>query len=135
MTDEIVMTREWLDIIRECRDDGPGWWNHAKFIYAIDALLAANPPPPPAPWKLFAESIGEYVETHNNFDKLTKKDCAVAAISVLFEDFGAAQKAVSLLGKSVKSDQVQFLVNFMDARGLLDDHCFTFPDGDTCWAT
>lgn len=26
--------------------------------------------------------------------------------------------------------KIQLLVEWMDGRGLLDDHCFTFPDGD-----
>ena len=31
--------------------------------------------------------------------------------------------------------EVQFCVDYMDSHGLLDDHCFTFPDGKTVWAT
>jgi hypothetical protein len=27
--------------------------------------------------------------------------------------------------------QLQFLVNWLDQRGLLEEHTFTFPDGDT----
>jgi hypothetical protein len=32
-------------------------------------------------------------------------------------------------------DKVQHLVNFLQQRGLLEDGTFTFPDGDTWWAT
>lgn len=32
-------------------------------------------------------------------------------------------------------NQVQFLVDYMDAHRLLDDHCFTFPDGETVYST
>ena len=28
------------------------------------------------------------------------------------------------------SDKIQFLVEWADSRGLLEDHAFTFPDGD-----
>lgn len=28
------------------------------------------------------------------------------------------------------ASKVSYLVDYMDALGLLDDHCFTFPDGD-----
>ena len=31
--------------------------------------------------------------------------------------------------------KLQFIVDFMDSRGWLSDHTFTFPDGDTYWAT
>lgn len=31
--------------------------------------------------------------------------------------------------------EVQHLVNAMDDRGLLEDHCYTFPNGDIVWAT
>lgn len=30
--------------------------------------------------------------------------------------------------------QVQFSVDYMDARFLLEEHCFTFPDGETVYA-
>lgn len=31
--------------------------------------------------------------------------------------------------------QVQFCVDYMNERGILDDACLTFPDGETVWAT
>ena len=31
--------------------------------------------------------------------------------------------------------KVQYLVDYLEGRGLLEEHCFTFPDGDTWWAT
>lgn len=31
--------------------------------------------------------------------------------------------------------RVQYLVDFLQKRGLLEDGTFTFPDGDTWWAT
>lgn len=43
-------------------------------------------------------------------------------------------RAAALLAKEVISDlaaKVQFAVDFMHAQGLLEDGCFTFPDGDT----
>ena len=34
------------------------------------------------------------------------------------------------------ADEVQFVVDYMDGRGnILDEHCFTFPDGHTVYAT
>jgi hypothetical protein len=33
------------------------------------------------------------------------------------------------------NNQVQFLVDYLDQLSLLDDHCFTFPDGETVYAT
>lgn len=31
--------------------------------------------------------------------------------------------------------RIQFLVDYMDAAGILMDGAFTFPDGTTVWAT
>ena len=31
--------------------------------------------------------------------------------------------------------QIQFLVDFLNTSGLLADGCFTFPDGETVYAT
>lgn len=31
--------------------------------------------------------------------------------------------------------KVQFLVDYMNSEGLLEEGCFTFPDGETWWAT
>lgn len=30
---------------------------------------------------------------------------------------------------------LQFLIDWLDNRGDLEDHCFTFPDGTAVWAT
>lgn len=38
-------------------------------------------------------------------------------------------EAVKAVVKELTS-KVQFLVEWLDDRGLLEDHCFTFPDGD-----
>lgn len=31
--------------------------------------------------------------------------------------------------------QVQFCVDLMDEKGILEEHCLTFPDGETVYAT
>jgi len=33
------------------------------------------------------------------------------------------------------TSQIQFCIDYMDTCNLLDEHCFTFPDGETVWAT
>lgn len=53
------------------------------------------------------------------------------------EPFGNVEKPdpameVAALREVVKelTAKVQLLVEFLDERGLLEEHCFTFPDGD-----
>lgn len=33
------------------------------------------------------------------------------------------------------SYKIRYMVDYLDQQGLLEEHCFTFPDGDTWWAT
>lgn len=32
-------------------------------------------------------------------------------------------------------DLIQYMVDWADEYGLLEEHCFTFPEGTTWWAT
>jgi len=38
-------------------------------------------------------------------------------------------EALKLVVKEL-TGKIQLLVEFLDEKGLLEDHCFTFPDGD-----
>lgn len=42
-----------------------------------------------------------------------------------------AQVAIVEESKELLHDRVQFLINYLDKSGLLDEHRFTFPGGDT----
>lgn len=33
------------------------------------------------------------------------------------------------------SAYIQYLIDYLDGEGLLEEGCFTFPDGTTWWAT
>lgn len=36
---------------------------------------------------------------------------------------------------NVLQAQMQFVVDYMDEKGMLEEHCFTFPDGETIYAS
>lgn len=31
--------------------------------------------------------------------------------------------------------RIQYLVDYIDGEGRLEEHCFTFPDGETWWSS
>jgi hypothetical protein len=48
-----------------------------------------------------ARGIADYVETHNLYESLTKREAIIAAVRVLTDDIGAAQEFVTAIGLDV----------------------------------
>ncbi len=47
---------------------------------------------------------------------------------------GKGRHAITLLPPDPDEERAMYLVRWLDGQGLLPDHSFTFPDGDTYYA-
>lgn len=52
-----------------------------------------------------------------------------ARVTVTPEDDKMTIEALRLVVKEL-SDKIQHLIDWADSRGMLEDHSYTFPDGD-----
>lgn len=55
------------------------------------------------PRQVFAVGIADYVETHNRYEALTKREAVIAAVRVLTDDPTAAREFIRIVGLPVPS--------------------------------
>lgn len=68
--------------------------------------------------EMFAESMADYIETHQDYDSLSKRDVVVEVIRLLVDDIGAAQQFLFVIGVNV--DLYNQPVKPADTAAILD---------------
>lgn len=49
----------------------------------------------------FAKGIANYIETHEDYESLSKRECVLAAVHLIASDIGAAQMFMAAIGVDI----------------------------------